>query len=88
MGITHLVTPFMAWLRVKTVEPQKGIATLTSVKLTDAMLEQLQGIRTNLVPPPLHLQPPSQHIPLQQPFQMQEPAPPPDPTRQAVMPSE
>ena len=71
MGMIQWVAPFLDWLRAAKIEPLQGIATLTSVKLTDAMLEQLQGIRTNLVPPPLHLQPPIQHIPLKQPLQMQ-----------------
>ena len=40
MRITQWVTPFMAWLRVKTVEPQKGIATLTSVYLAKTIMDQ------------------------------------------------
>ena len=33
LGNTQRVTPFMEWLRAATVDPQKGIAALTSVEL-------------------------------------------------------
>ena len=65
MGMILRVAPFLVWLRAATIEPLQGISALTSLNLTDAMLAQLQGIRTSLVSPPLHLHPPSQHIPLQ-----------------------
>ena len=45
MGITHRVTPVMELLREATVDPQQGIATLTSMDLVDTTLEQIQGIR-------------------------------------------
>ena len=70
------------------VEPHQGIAALTSVYLANSTMEQQQGIRTNLFPPPTHPQPPSQKIPLQQPFQLQDPAPPPANVKQAVTPLE
>ena len=87
MGMTQWVAPFHDWLRAK-IEPLQGIAALTSVDLTDAMITQIQGIRTSLVPPPLHMQTLIKNILLQQPFQMQAPAPTPAPTRQAVTPAE
>ena len=88
MGMILRVAPFLVWLRAETIEPLQGISALTSLNLTDAILAQLQGIRTSLVSPPLHLHLPSQHIPLQKPFQMQAPAPTPEPTRQVVTSSE
>ena len=88
MGMTQWVAPFLDWLRAAPIEPLQGIAALTSVDLADATMIQQQGIRTSLVPPPFHMQPLSQHIPLQQPFQLQVPAPRPAPTRQAVTPAE
>ena len=54
MGITQQVAPFMDWMRAETVEPQQGIASLTSMDLADSTLAQRQGIRTTQVPPPLH----------------------------------
>ena len=88
MGMTHRVAPFLNWLRAATIEPLKGITALNSVDLADATLAQRQDIRTSLVPPPPPPHPPNQYIPLQQPFQMQGQEPLPDPTRQAVMPTE
>ena len=78
------VAPFLDWLRAATIDPLQGIAALTDVDRSDTMLAQLQSIRTSLVPPPLHMQTPSQHIPLHQPFQIQAPSPLPAPTRQEV----
>ena len=86
--MTQWVEPFLDWLGVATIEPLQGIAALTSVDLADSMLAQCQGIRTSLIPPPLPIQPPIHHIPLHQSFQLQAPAPPPAPTRQAVTPEE
>ena len=40
MGMTHQVAPFLNWFRAATLEPLKGIASLTSVDLADSMLEQ------------------------------------------------
>ena len=88
MGMTQRVAPFLYWLRAATVEPQQGIAALTSVDLADATLAQRQGIRTSLAPPPPPPQPPIQILPLQNPLQIQAPPPPPAPTREAVMPTE
>ena len=84
MGMTQRVAQFLDLLRVATVDPQKGIAALTSVYLADANLAQRQGIRTILAPLPPPPQPPSQILPLQQPFQMQAMAPPLALMRQAV----
>ena len=81
IGMTQRVAPFLDWLRAETVDPQQGIAALVSVDLVYATLAQQQGIRTSLVPPSPPPQPLSQILPLQHPFQMQAPAPPPDPTR-------
>ena len=50
MGMIQRVAPFLDWLRVETIYPLQGIASLTSVDLTDAMITQIQGIRTSLVP--------------------------------------
>ena len=52
MGITQRVKPFMEWLRASTVDPQQGISALTSVDPTNTTLEQSQGIRKSLAPPP------------------------------------
>ena len=52
--MTQRVAPFLDWLRATTVEPQKGIATLTILDLTNSTMSQRQGIRTILVPPPLY----------------------------------
>ena len=71
MGMTQRGAPFFDWLRGETIEPLQGIATLTIIYHTDATLVQRQGFRTNLVSPLPPPQPPSQHIPLQQPFQLQ-----------------
>ena len=38
MGITQRVAPFLDWLRAETVDPQQGIAVLSSVDLTDTTL--------------------------------------------------
>ena len=65
MVMTQQVATFLDWLRAATIDPLQGIATLTSVDLSDATLEQQQGIRTSLVPPLPPYQPLSQHIPLQ-----------------------
>ena len=84
MGITQWVALLLDWLRAATIEPLQGIATLTSVDLADATLTQRQKIRTILVPSPPPPQSLSHPIPLQQDFQMQAPAPPISPKRQAV----
>ena len=52
MGMNQHVAPFLDWLRVTTIEPLQGVAALTSVELTDAMMAQQQGIMTSLVPTP------------------------------------
>ena len=88
MGMTQQVAPFLDWLKVATVDPQQGIAALTSVDLTYATLAQQQGIKTSLITLPPPPQPLIQILPFQQPFQLQAPSPPPDPTRQAVTPTE
>ena len=88
IGMTQRVAPFLYWLRAAKIDPQQGIAALTRVDLADATLAKRQGIKTSLAPLPPPPQPPSQIIPLQQPFQMQAPAPPPAPTSQVVTPTE
>ena len=88
MGMTQRVAPLLDWLRAETVDPRKGISTLTSVDLANSTLAQKQGIRKILTPPPSPLQPPSQKISLQQTFKLQSPAPPPAPAIQAVIPEE
>ena len=70
-----------------TIDPQQGIDSLAIVDLVDTTLAQQQRISTSLVPPPSTSQPPSQILPLQQPFHLQAPSPPPDLTRQVVMPT-
>ena len=40
MEMTQQVAPFLNWLKAATIEPQQGIAALTSVDLTDATLTQ------------------------------------------------
>ena len=52
MGMTQRVALFLDWSRAATVDPQQGIATLTSVDLTDATLAQRQGVRMSLAPLP------------------------------------
>ena len=52
MGMTQQVAPFLNWLRAETIDPLQVVAALTSVYLADATLEQQQGIRKSLVPPP------------------------------------
>ena len=79
---------FLDWSGVATIEPLQGIAALTNVDLADSMLAQQWRIRTSLVPPTPPPHPLSQHIPLHHSFQIQAPASPPSPTRQAVTPEE
>ena len=54
MGMNQQVAQLLDWLRAATVDPQLGIAALTSVDLVDATLPQRQGIRMSPVPPPPH----------------------------------
>ena len=86
--MTQRVAPFLDWLMTATIDPLKGIASLTIVDLADATMAKRQGIRTSIYPPPPSLYLPVQYIPLQQPFQMQAPAPLSAHTRQAVTPTE
>ena len=64
MGITQRMTPFMECLKAATVDLHQGITALTLVDLVDTTLEQMQWIRTSLVPPPLPPPPPIQGFPL------------------------
>ena len=88
MGMTQRVAPLLNWLRSATVDPQQGISALTIVDLTDTTMAQRQGTRTSLVPLSLPPQPPRKVLPIQQTFHMQAPAPLPDPTSQALRPTE
>ena len=64
MGITQRMTPFMECLKAATVDPHQGITALTLVDLVDTTLEQMQWIRTSLVPPLPPPPPPIQGLPL------------------------
>ena len=70
MRMTQWVAPFLDWLRAATVDPQQGIAALTSVDLADTTLVQRQGIRMRLIPLPPPTHPQIQILLLQQPLQI------------------
>ena len=70
MGMIQRVAPFLDWLRAATVDPQQGIAALTSVDLADTTLVQRQGIRMRLIPLPPPTHPQIQILLLQQPLQI------------------
>ena len=59
VGMTQQVAHFLEWLRATTVDPQQGIAALTSVDLYDSTMTQWNGIRTRLAPLPTPTHPPS-----------------------------
>ena len=50
--ISQRLISFIEWFREATVDPQQGVNSLSSVDLEDTKLEQRQGIRTSLAPPP------------------------------------
>ena len=59
VGMTQQVANFLEWLRAMTVDPQQGIAALTSVDLYNSTMAQWNGIRTRLAPLPTPTHPPS-----------------------------
>ena len=88
MGITQQVVPFMDWLRVCTISPERSIEILISVDIADSSLEQRQDIRTRLVPPPPHLPQKIFHQTTSAYLLSSEPVPPPTTTKIPVKPAE